>query len=73
MKITHFRIEFGLFVYYCSIRDITAEVGASVVRAAVAEEVAEGYGNVDPGELAYMSKVWNFSLLFTSSPPPPPQ
>ncbi|KAG4119612.1 hypothetical protein ERO13_D11G091100v2 [Gossypium hirsutum] len=39
-----------------SIRDITAEVGASVVRAAVAEEVAEGYGKVDPEELAYMSK-----------------
>ncbi|PPD90261.1 hypothetical protein GOBAR_DD12764 [Gossypium barbadense] len=38
------------------IRDITAEVGASVVRAAVAEEVAEGYGKVDPEELAYMSK-----------------
>ncbi|KAK8326112.1 hypothetical protein V6Z12_A11G096300 [Gossypium hirsutum] len=39
-----------------SIRDITAKVGASVVRAAVAEEVAEGYGKVDPEELAYMSK-----------------
>ncbi|KAG8477412.1 hypothetical protein CXB51_030453 [Gossypium anomalum] len=38
------------------IRDITAKVGASVVRAAVAEEVAEGYGKVDPEELAYMSK-----------------
>ncbi|KAK5783484.1 NAD-dependent malic enzyme 59 kDa-like protein [Gossypium arboreum] len=39
-----------------SIRDITAKVGASVVRAAIAEEVAEGYGKVDPEELAYMSK-----------------
>lgn len=41
----------------CSIRDITAEVGASVLRAAVAEELAEGHGDVGPRELAHMSKV----------------
>ncbi|CAM8981458.1 unnamed protein product [Rhodiola kirilowii] len=39
-----------------SIRDITAEVGAAIVRTAVAEEVAEGYGEVDSSELLNMSK-----------------
>ncbi|KAL3649537.1 hypothetical protein CASFOL_005940 [Castilleja foliolosa] len=39
-----------------SIRDITAEVGASVLRAAVAEEVAEGHGEIGPTELSHMSK-----------------
>ncbi|KAI5647280.1 hypothetical protein M9H77_33285 [Catharanthus roseus] len=39
-----------------SIRDITAEVGAAVVRAAVAEELAEGHHEVGPKELAIMSK-----------------
>jgi len=39
-----------------SIRDITAEVGAAVVRAAVDEELAEGHGDVGPKELAHMSK-----------------
>lgn len=45
--------------YYvcCSIRDITAEVGAAVLQAAIAEEVAEGHGEVGPKELAHMSKV----------------
>ncbi|KAL0397869.1 UNVERIFIED_CONTAM: NAD-dependent malic enzyme isoform, mitochondrial [Sesamum calycinum] len=38
------------------IRDITAEVGAAVLRAAVAEEVAEGHGEVGPRELSHMSK-----------------
>lgn len=41
----------------CSIRHITAEVGASVLRAAVAEELAEGHGDKGPRELAHMSKV----------------
>lgn len=40
-----------------SIRDITAEVGAAVLRAAVAEDLAEGHGNVGPRELKHMSKV----------------
>lgn len=40
-----------------SIRDITAEVGAAVLRAAVAEDVAEGHGEVGPRELSHMSKV----------------
>ncbi|XP_024175408.1 NAD-dependent malic enzyme 59 kDa isoform, mitochondrial [Rosa chinensis] len=38
------------------IRDITAEVGAAVVRAAVAEELAEGHCEVGPRELLHMSK-----------------
>lgn len=39
-----------------SIRHITAEVGAAVLRAAVAEELAEGHGDVGPRELKHMSK-----------------
>ncbi|CAL5331551.1 NAD-dependent malic enzyme 59 kDa isoform, mitochondrial-like [Camellia sinensis] len=39
-----------------SIRDITAEVGAAVVQAAVAEELAEGRCDVGPRELRQMSK-----------------
>lgn len=47
---------FGIYVS-CSIRHITAEVGAAVLRAAVAEELAEGHGDVGPRELEHMSKV----------------
>ncbi|EEF50488.1 NAD-dependent malic enzyme 59 kDa isoform, mitochondrial [Ricinus communis] len=39
-----------------SIRHITAEVGAAVLRAAVAEHLAEGHGDVGPRELKHMSK-----------------
>ncbi|XP_004510839.1 NAD-dependent malic enzyme 59 kDa isoform, mitochondrial [Cicer arietinum] len=39
-----------------SIRDVTAEVGAAVLRAAVEEDLAEGQGDVGPRELAHMSK-----------------
>ncbi|KAL9257515.1 NAD-dependent malic enzyme 59 kDa isoform, mitochondrial-like protein [Drosera capensis] len=39
-----------------SIREITAEVGAAVLRAAVAEELAEGHCDVGPKELSQMSK-----------------
>ncbi|KAG5617765.1 hypothetical protein H5410_017589 [Solanum commersonii] len=39
-----------------SIRDITAEVGAAVLRAAVAEDLAEGHGDVGVRELQHMSK-----------------
>ncbi|XP_057980038.1 NAD-dependent malic enzyme 59 kDa isoform, mitochondrial isoform X2 [Malania oleifera] len=45
-----------LYPYIGSIRRITAEVGAAVVRAAVAEELAEGHGDVGPRELSHMSK-----------------
>ncbi|KAL8162513.1 hypothetical protein V2J09_014002 [Rumex salicifolius] len=39
-----------------SIREITAEVGAAVLREAVAEGLAEGHGDVGPKELSQMSK-----------------
>ncbi|KAK3194850.1 hypothetical protein Dsin_026160 [Dipteronia sinensis] len=39
-----------------SIRHITAEVGAAVLQAAVAEELAEGHGEVGPKELQHMSE-----------------
>nr|XP_043621791.1 NAD-dependent malic enzyme 59 kDa isoform, mitochondrial-like [Erigeron canadensis] len=39
-----------------SIRDITAEVGAAVLRTAVVEEVAEGRGEVGLKELQHMTK-----------------
>ncbi|KAG5538450.1 hypothetical protein RHGRI_019131 [Rhododendron griersonianum] len=41
---------------YFYIRDITAEVGAAVIQAAVAEELAEGHGDIGPRELRQMSK-----------------
>lgn len=47
----------NLLFCVASIRDITAEVGAAVLRAAVAEEVAEGHGEVGPKDLLHMSKV----------------
>ncbi|KAE9460126.1 hypothetical protein C3L33_08008, partial [Rhododendron williamsianum] len=46
----------GYFSVACSIRDITAEVGAAVIQAAVAEELAEGHGDIGPRELRQMSK-----------------
>ncbi|GMH00533.1 hypothetical protein Nepgr_002372 [Nepenthes gracilis] len=39
-----------------SIREITAEVGAAVLRAAVTEELAEGHCDVGPKDLSHMSK-----------------
>ncbi|KAF8413134.1 hypothetical protein HHK36_001110 [Tetracentron sinense] len=45
-----------LYPSIASIRHITTEVGAAVVRAAVAEELAEGHGDVGPRELIHMSK-----------------
>ncbi|KAJ6840754.1 NAD-dependent malic enzyme 59 kDa isoform, mitochondrial [Iris pallida] len=45
-----------LFPSISSIRHITTQVGAAVVEAAVAEELAEGHGDVDPKELSHMSK-----------------
>ncbi|KAK2416140.1 NAD-dependent malic enzyme 2, mitochondrial [Trifolium repens] len=45
-------------LYPCidSIRNVTAEVGAAVLRAAVAEGLAEGHGVVGSKELEHMSK-----------------
>ncbi|KAG6432420.1 hypothetical protein SASPL_103996 [Salvia splendens] len=55
--ITDEEIQMGiLYPSIDSIRDITAEVGAAVVRAAVAERVADGRGVVGPKDLKYMSK-----------------
>nr|ANW46673.1 NAD-dependent malic enzyme [Annona cherimola] len=51
------QIEKGiLFPSISSIRHITAQVGAAVVRAAVAEELAEGHGEVGMKELLDMSQ-----------------
>ncbi|KAK0582043.1 hypothetical protein LWI29_020780 [Acer saccharum] len=55
--ITEEEIEKGiLYPSVDSIRHITAEVGAAVLQAAVAEELAEGHGEVGPKELQHMSK-----------------
>ncbi|KAJ4952757.1 hypothetical protein NE237_029589 [Protea cynaroides] len=45
-----------LYPSISSIRHITTEVGAAVLRAAVDEELAEGHGDVGPRELMHMSK-----------------
>ncbi|WOL07192.1 hypothetical protein Cni_G15930 [Canna indica] len=45
-----------LFPSISSIRHITMQVGAAVVHAAVAEDLAEGHGDVDLKELSNMSK-----------------
>lgn len=47
---------------HCSIRKVTAEVGAAVLRAAVSEGLAEGHEGVGPKELAHMSKVWKIQI-----------
>ncbi|XP_057508901.1 NAD-dependent malic enzyme 59 kDa isoform, mitochondrial-like [Actinidia eriantha] len=55
--ITDEEIQSGmLYPSIRSIRDITAEVGVAVVQAAIAEELAEGHGNMGPKELVQMSK-----------------
>ncbi|KAL9228941.1 hypothetical protein vseg_004467 [Gypsophila vaccaria] len=45
-----------LYPSVASIRDITAEVAAAVLREAVIEDLAEGHGEVGPKELKCMSK-----------------
>ncbi|XP_039139780.1 LOW QUALITY PROTEIN: NAD-dependent malic enzyme 59 kDa isoform, mitochondrial [Dioscorea cayenensis subsp. rotundata] len=45
-----------LFPSISSIRHITTQVGAAVIRAAIAEELAEGHGDVDHKELMHMSE-----------------
>ena len=47
----------------CSIRHITARVGAAVVRAAVAEDLAEGCRTVGPKELGSMSEVLYYAEI----------
>lgn len=46
----------------CRIRDITKEVAAAVVREAVAEDLAEGYRDMDARELARLNEVVNPSF-----------
>jgi len=46
----------------CRIRDITKEVAAAVVREAVAEDLAEGYRDMDAHELARLSEVVNLFI-----------
>ncbi|CAN6287796.1 unnamed protein product [Urochloa humidicola] len=56
--ITDDEIQKGiLFPSVSSIRHITAKVGAAVVRAALAEDLAEGCDDVGPKELASMSEL----------------
>ncbi|XP_077241779.1 NAD-dependent malic enzyme 59 kDa isoform, mitochondrial-like [Tasmannia lanceolata] len=45
-----------LFPSISSIRHITSEVGAAIIHAAVAEELAEGHGEIGLKELMHMSK-----------------
>ncbi|XP_074273033.1 NAD-dependent malic enzyme 59 kDa isoform, mitochondrial-like [Silene latifolia] len=55
--ITDDEIQSGiLFPSVASIRDITAEVAAAVLREAALEDLAEGHGEVGPKELKCMSK-----------------
>lgn len=51
----------------CSIRDITKEVAAAVVREAVAEDLAEGYRDMDPQELKKLTQVNSHFILFCDS------
>ena len=48
-------------IHKCSIRDITKEVAAAVVKEAIEEDLAEGYREMDARELQKLSQVF---LLF---------
>lgn len=53
---------------HCRIRDITKEVAAAVIREAIAEDLAEGYRDMDARELQRLSQVdicftWMFVVL----------
>lgn len=50
---------------FCSIRDITKEVAAAVVKEAIEEDLAEGYREMDARELQKLSQVY---FLLTSNP-----
>lgn len=50
-----FLIIFILHIY--SIRDITKEVAAAVIKEAVEEDLAEGYRDMDARELGKLNKV----------------
>ncbi|KAH9618246.1 hypothetical protein KSS87_001650 [Heliosperma pusillum] len=67
--ITDDEIQRGiLFPSVGSIRDITAEVAAAVLREAALEDLAEGHGEVGPKELKCMSKVNLADFKFIACP-----
>lgn len=53
-----------IYNYICRIRDITKEVAAAVVKEAVAEDLAEGYRDMDARELARLSEVVNLFTIY---------
>ena len=44
-------------IHKCSIRDITKEVAAAVVKEAIEEDLAEGYREMDARELQKLNQV----------------
>lgn len=42
---------------FCSIRDITKQVAAAVVKEAIEEDLAEGYREMDARELQKLNEV----------------
>ena len=53
-----------IYNYICRIRDITKEVATAVVKEAVAEDLAEGYRDMDARELARLSEVVNLFTIY---------
>lgn len=53
----------------CSIRDITKEVAAAVVKEAIEEDLAEGYREMDARELRKLNQVFilNIYTLYVQS------
>lgn len=45
-------------VHICSIRDITKQVAAAVIKEAIEEDLAEGYREMDSRELRKLSQVY---------------
>lgn len=51
------------FVDVNSIRNITKEVAAAVIKEAIEEELAEGYRDMDARELRKLSRVFFWRLM----------
>lgn len=47
---------------FCSIRDITKEVAAAVIKEAIEEDLAEGYREMDARELQKLNEVFFLGL-----------
>lgn len=47
-----------IYCYACSIRDITKEVAAAVIKEAIEEDLAEGYREIDGRELRKLNQVF---------------